>query len=57
VDDLDGSISADETVRFAIDGEDYEIDLSAVHAAELRYSLNIYVGAARRLRARRLKAG
>src|ERR1700727_1578930 len=34
-DDLDGG-PADETVRFGIDGTQYEIDLSKAHAAELR---------------------
>jgi len=31
IDDLDGS-EADGTVRFALDGTEYEIDLSAGHA-------------------------
>lgn len=57
VDDLDGSTAADETVRFAIDGQRYEIDLTAAHAAELRSSFNIYIGAARRLPVSRLKVG
>lgn len=57
VDDLDGASLADETIRFGIDGAIYEIDLTAGHAAELRASLNAYVGAARRLSGRRLKAG
>jgi hypothetical protein len=38
VDDLDGG-SADENVRFGLDGVSYEIDLSSAHAAELRSSL------------------
>lgn len=57
VDDLDGSSVADETVHFAIDGQRYEIDLSAAHAAELRSSLNIYIGAARKVPVFRLKVG
>ena len=57
VDDLDGSSAADETVHFAINGQRYEIDLTAAHAAELRSSLYIYVGAARRLPVFRLKVG
>lgn len=48
VDDLDGSNAADETVRFAIDGTEYEIHLTSVHAAEFRSVFNIYIGAARR---------
>jgi hypothetical protein len=38
IDDIDGS-KADETVKFAIDGQAYEIDLSSKHANELRESL------------------
>ena len=52
IDDLDQS-SADETVRFGIDGADYEIDLSAKNAAKLRDSLSGYVEAGRRLSGRR----
>jgi hypothetical protein len=47
VDDLDGSEAA-ETVSFAIEGRQYEIDLSAENAARLRDGLAEFVGAARR---------
>jgi Lsr2 len=47
IDDLDGS-DAEGTVRFGLDGADYEIDLNAEHAKELRDALARYVGAARR---------
>ena len=47
IDDLDGS-EADGTVRFGLDGTDYEIDLKAAHAQELRDALARYVSAARR---------
>ena len=47
-DDLDGS-PADETVRFGIDGTQYEIDLSKAHAGELRSALQPYVASARRV--------
>ena len=47
IDDLDGS-EADGTVRFGLDGTEYEIDLSAGHAQELRGALARYAGAARR---------
>ena len=47
IDDLDGS-EADGTVRFGLDGTDYEIDLNAKHAGELRDALARYVTAARR---------
>jgi hypothetical protein len=46
-DDLDGG-RADETVRFALDGVEYEIDLSAAHAAKLRDMLAVYIGHAHR---------
>jgi hypothetical protein len=38
IDDLDES-PADGTVRFALDGTDYEIDLNADHAQQLRDAL------------------
>jgi hypothetical protein len=47
VDDLDGG-KADETVIFALDGVEYEIDLSAENAARLRDAFAEYVGHARR---------
>jgi nucleoid-associated protein Lsr2 len=47
VDDLDGS-NAESTVRFGVDGADYEIDLSASHAQQLRDALAPYISAARR---------
>jgi hypothetical protein len=48
VDDLDGG-EADGTVRFGLDGTDYEIDLNTEHAQELRDALTRYVSAARRV--------
>ena len=47
IDDIDGS-EAEGTVRFALDGADYEIDLNAKHAEALRKALSRYVEAARR---------
>ncbi len=47
VDDMDGAV-ATETVSFAIDGGQYEIDLSANNAAMLRGALADYVAHARR---------
>ena len=47
IDDLDGG-QADDTVRFGLDGADYEIDLSAKHAEALRKALAPYLDAARR---------
>src|SRR5690348_2817226 len=53
-DDLGGG-PADETVRFAIDGTGYEIDLNANNAAAFRQQLAPYIDHARRAgtRARR----
>jgi hypothetical protein len=48
IDDLDGS-AAEGTVRFGLDGAEYEIDLNAKHAGELRNSLARYVDAGRRV--------
>src|SRR5688572_24130346 len=44
VDDLDGG-DADETVKFALDGIQYEIDLSKKNAAKLRDAFAQYVDA------------
>ena len=51
-DDLDDSISADETVTFALDGTTYEIDLSEKNAAEMRDLFGKYVSAARKVSGR-----
>jgi hypothetical protein len=47
IDDIDGG-EADGTVRFSLDGTDYEIDLSTKHTEELRRTLDQYVAHARR---------
>jgi hypothetical protein len=47
IDDLDGS-EAEDTVRFGLDGTEYEIDLNAGNAQALRTALARYVEAARR---------
>jgi hypothetical protein len=46
-DDIDGS-PADETVRFALNGTSYEIDLSSANAQALRGALGRYVEHARK---------
>jgi hypothetical protein len=48
VDDIDGS-DAIETVKFGLDGTEYEIDLSAEHVEELRELAAHYIGRARKL--------
>ncbi len=47
IDDLDGGEAAG-TVRFGLDGTEYEIDLSAAHSDELRKALEQYLAHARR---------
>ncbi|GAA2125127.1 hypothetical protein GCM10009825_01180 [Arthrobacter humicola] len=49
IDDLSGE-DAKETVRFALDGAEYEIDLSAGNAAELRGALERFISGGRRIR-------
>lgn len=48
IDDLDQT-EADETVKFGLDGVQYEIDLSAKNAAKLRDLLQPYIAAGKRL--------
>jgi Lsr2 len=48
IDDLDGS-AAEGTVRFGLDGTEYEIDLNAEHAKNMREALARYVNAGRRV--------
>ncbi|MFY1691734.1 histone-like nucleoid-structuring protein Lsr2 [Plantactinospora sp. WMMB782] len=48
VDDLDGG-DADETVRFSLDGVQYEIDLSAKNAGKLRDAFAPYTASGQRL--------
>jgi hypothetical protein len=47
IDDLDGS-PADETVTFALDGKELQLDLSADHASKLREIMAPYIAAGRR---------
>jgi len=49
VDDIDAT-PADGTVRFGLDGVEYEIDLSAANNEQLRRELQRYIGAARGVR-------
>ena len=51
-DDYDGG-TADETVSFALDGTEYEIDLSAKNAANLRDAISPWLGHARKTGGRR----
>src|SRR4051812_33717422 len=59
VDDLDGTDIVDgvgETVTFALDGRQYEIDLTNDHADEMRAALDRYVRAARKVGGRQGRA-
>lgn len=47
VDDLDGK-TADETIFFALDGQQFEIDLASGNAMQLREALAPFVAAGRR---------
>jgi hypothetical protein len=47
IDDIDGGAAAG-TVRFALDGVEYEIDLSDEHASELHSTLGKYISHARK---------
>ena len=48
IDDIDGGEAAG-TVHFALDGADYEIDLSTKHTDELHKALGKYIGRARKV--------
>jgi len=48
IDDIDGSEAAG-TVRFGLDGADYEIDLSAEHTDDLYATLQAYISHARKV--------
>lgn len=49
IDDVDGTDAVD-TIRFALDGVEYEIDLSEKNAAEMRDAMALWVGSARRVK-------
>ncbi|MCU1645784.1 MAG: Lsr2 family protein [Nocardia sp.] len=58
VDDFDGKSEAEETVLFALDGAEYEIDLSGPNAGRLRSELEQWTANARKVgRAPRGKSG
>src|SRR6202451_304147 len=48
IDDIDGG-AADGTVRFGLDGTDYEIDLSGEHSDEVRQALGEYIEHSRKI--------
>jgi tRNA threonylcarbamoyladenosine modification (KEOPS) complex Pcc1 subunit len=48
IDDIDGG-EAEGTVRFGLDGTEFEIDLNARHSSELRGALETYILHARKV--------
>jgi nucleoid-associated protein Lsr2 len=46
IDDLDGS-EGEETLRYTVDGQEYEIDLSGKNAAKFRSDLQVYIDKSR----------
>ena len=48
IDDIDGG-EAEGTIRFGLDGAEFEIDLSRKHSQELRSALGIYISHARKV--------
>jgi hypothetical protein len=51
IDDVDNGPAA-ETIKFAVDGVQYEIDLSSAHATEMRAAMAPWVAAARKVSSR-----
>ncbi|MEU0541393.1 Lsr2 family protein [Nocardia sp. NPDC005978] len=49
IDDFDGTSKAEETLSFALDGMQYEIDLSATNAGKLRAAFESWTVKARRV--------
>lgn len=56
IDDIDGG-DAEGTVRFGLDGAEYEIDLNGEHSEELRATLGKYIEHARKVGSTRRSAG
>lgn len=58
IDDLDGTASADiETVKFGLDGVEYEIDLTAANASRLRDGVADFVASGRKVGGRAKRSG
>lgn len=56
IDDISGE-DAQETLRFSLDGVDYEIDLAEENATELRKTLEPFVAHGRRVRGSSARQG
>lgn len=55
-DDVDGG-PADETVHFALDGQEYELDLSRANAEKLRRALHPFIIGSRKVSNKAPKTG
>ena len=53
IDDINGELG-EETIKFGLDGIDYEIDLSTENAARLREDMDPWIQAGRRVGGRRI---
>lgn len=55
VDDIDGTVFGDagESIHYAVDGVEYEIDLKGEHAKEFRDALDYYIAHSRRVGGRK----
>lgn len=49
IDDLDGKTKASQTVTYALDGIEYEIDLSDANAAKLRDAMASFIASSRKV--------
>jgi hypothetical protein len=56
IDDIDGG-EAEGTVRFSLDGTEYEIDLSTAHSDDLRKALGTYIEHGRKISGTARRAG
>ena len=56
IDDIDGS-SAERTFTFAVDGTNYEIDLSTENIAEFKSAIGGFIESARKVKASRSSDG
>ena len=58
VDDIDGTVFGDdgESIRYAVDGVEYVIDLKDEHAKELRETFEYYIAHSTRVGGRRPRA-
>ena len=58
VDDIDGTVFGDEgeSINYAVDGAEYEIDLKDEHAKEFRDALDYWIAHSRRAGGRKRRA-